>query len=389
MGLVDYDSSGSDDDTPTPLPPPPKAPSTSKKPFQKFISSGKIRVSLPTASTPATEVSAEEPPAKRARIGTGAHKFSGFNSLLPAPKNRASLRGSGTTNNTPTTHLEGNSSKSTSGAKNTPRVGVNLKTGAGPAWSRDGNQDESSGTGGIMGPEIPEGMTPAEDVKLVGKPQMFMPLSVVRKRAKKISPPKKTDAVSATPQPMRPEPVQTQKNLTSTTPTTDAPAEPAKPISLFSFASTADEAPQSNPDEAYIPLFETAASCVPELSATVQNVQETDISAPQAPQNLADLADSMHLSAAARRELFGRGRDATDFASSKLVNFNMDQEYAHNEALRAKGEEQVHNPLRAIQPGKHSLRQLVSQVQNQREALEESFAAGKNKRREAGSRYGW
>jgi hypothetical protein len=76
--------------------------------------------------------------------------------------------------------------------------------------------------------------------------------------------------------------------------------------------------------------------------------------------------------------------------AKKVINFNMDKEYEHNEALRASGEEQIHNPVRAIQGGgKHSLRKLVHNVQNQREALEDSFAKGKSNRKEASSRYGW
>jgi hypothetical protein len=98
----------------------------------------------------------------------------------------------------------------------------------------------------------------------------------------------------------------------------------------------------------------------------------------------------MNLSAAARRELFGRDKTgAKAQMAAKVLNFDMDREYAHNEAVRASGETQLHNPVRAIQPGKHSLRQLVNAVQTQKDALEESFAAGKSNKREAGSRYGW
>ncbi|KAJ8130323.1 hypothetical protein O1611_g3305 [Lasiodiplodia mahajangana] len=98
----------------------------------------------------------------------------------------------------------------------------------------------------------------------------------------------------------------------------------------------------------------------------------------------------MNLSAEARRELFGRrGAPSTNMAAAKVINFDTEKEYAHNEELRASGEQQIHNPLRGIAPGKHNLRQLVNQVQNQREALEESFAKGRAKQSEAGSRYGW
>ncbi|UZP41298.1 hypothetical protein NXS19_009114 [Fusarium pseudograminearum] len=68
----------------------------------------------------------------------------------------------------------------------------------------------------------------------------------------------------------------------------------------------------------------------------------------------------------------------------------MDKEYRHNEEIRAAGEEQTHNPVRAIQGGgKHSLRQLVQNAQSQRDALEDSFAKGKSNRKEAAGKYGW
>ena len=95
----------------------------------------------------------------------------------------------------------------------------------------------------------------------------------------------------------------------------------------------------------------------------------------------------MNLSAAARRELFGRG-GAPD-ARHVVTTFDTSTEYAHNEALRATGEQQIYNPVRAIAPGKHNLRQLVNQVHNQRDALEESFAQGKSNKNEAMARYGW
>ncbi|KAM4055305.1 mitotic checkpoint regulator, MAD2B-interacting domain-containing protein [Hirsutella rhossiliensis] len=93
------------------------------------------------------------------------------------------------------------------------------------------------------------------------------------------------------------------------------------------------------------------------------------------------------LSAAARRQLFGR--DGGPRAAKHVINFNTDQEYQHNETVRAAGEQQIHQPVRALQGGKHSLRQLVQNVHNQREALEDSFAKGKSNRKEASSRYGW
>ncbi|KAL5612763.1 hypothetical protein BROUX41_004152 [Berkeleyomyces rouxiae] len=399
MGLVDYDSSGSDDETPRAPPPPPKA---TKKPFQKLLDGGKIRVSLPSPSVSA-DAPADEPPAKRARTGAGAsaHKFSGFNSFLPAPKNRAGARASATARPASSTTAAASTDVGAAGEKSAPRAGLNLKTGAGPAWSRGGpaNGGDNDASGAVKGPEIPEGMTPAEDVKIVGKPLMFKPLSVMRKQAKKPTQAKKTGVIAPTPGNATARNTQSSKPVISEEPSVSKVADnraekaadstPEKPpkVALFSFAATED-APAPDTGEAYVPVFESFSAAVPTYNDITDTSTAAVVSA-EAPTNLAALADSMQLSATQRRELFGRGRDAVDLGSAKLVTFDMDQEYAHNEALRAKGEEQVHNPLRAIQPGKHSLRQLVSQVQNQREALEESFAAGKNKRREAGGRYGW
>lgn len=116
-------------------------------------------------------------------------------------------------------------------------------------------------------------------------------------------------------------------------------------------------------------------------------------SAPAAPmsgaQSLNDIASDLNLSAADRRQLFGRQKGGAVPQATKIINFNTDEEYRHNEELRAAGEQVVHNPVRAIAPGKHSLKQLVNAAANQKEALEESFAKGKSNRAEASSRYGW
>ncbi|KAI4156855.1 MAG: hypothetical protein LQ346_009128, partial [Caloplaca aetnensis] len=92
--------------------------------------------------------------------------------------------------------------------------------------------------------------------------------------------------------------------------------------------------------------------------------------------------------------LFGRQQQhptASSSATVNIVTFNTDAEYASNELLRQAGEQQQaqHNPVRALAPGKHSLKQLVSAASNQKDALEEQFASGRRNRKEAGSKYGW
>lgn len=105
-------------------------------------------------------------------------------------------------------------------------------------------------------------------------------------------------------------------------------------------------------------------------------------------ESLDTIADDLNLSAAARRELFGR--DGGNFAAKKVVNFNMDKEYQHNENVRAAGDQQAHKAVRSIQGGgKHSLQQLVQNVQNQKEALEDSFAKARSNKKATSSKYGW
>jgi hypothetical protein len=106
-------------------------------------------------------------------------------------------------------------------------------------------------------------------------------------------------------------------------------------------------------------------------------------------QSLDDIAGDLNLTIAQRRQLFGRQKDGRLQSATKVINFNTDQEYLHNEELRASGQQTMHNPVRSIAPGKHSLKQLVNAAQSQKEALEESFNKGRSNRAEASSRYGW
>ncbi|KAI1313562.1 mitotic checkpoint regulator, MAD2B-interacting-domain-containing protein [Xylaria venustula] len=419
MGLVDYSDSESDSETVTRPEPSVQqsAANNSKKPaFQKVVDRskpGKILVNLPGTSSGQGAFDAttneDEPPAKRARTTRGG-AFSGFNSFLPPPKN---------VRKKPVTSAA--SSNSSSGAKpaNAPRPGVHLKTGAVPGFSRnldddvgdDVNRDEKSasrgdGAGGVklpapksQQPTIPAGQKPADEVQLVGKPLMFKPLSVSRKK-----PVKKATTKTVTT-------ATTSSGNTPATTSTPAPTEPRaepppkKKISLFSISDESFEEPESKDQRSgvYEPLIDTddtletstanafaeydaqyGSYAAPLQAATVSSASGT------AYNSLDNIASDMNLSAAARRELFGRrGAPSTDMAAAKVINFDTEREYAHNEALRASGEQQIYNPVRAIAPGKHNLRQLVSQVQNQRDALEESFAKGKAKQSEAGSRYGW
>ncbi|KAF4983862.1 hypothetical protein FZEAL_803 [Fusarium zealandicum] len=393
MGLVDYsDSEGSGSEAEAPVKATPKPTASSKKPFQKVVdrsNPGKIVVSLPQLSS--DNPKSEEPPAKRAKTG-GSGRFSGFNSFLPAPKNA----------NKP----KPIPAAATIGGP--PRPGVHLKTSAAVGFSReaedDGDLSREDTSGGLSlsqpkasaQPSIPEGQQPADEVKLVGKPLMFKPLSVARnpqKKKKKLNP---GVAKPASPAP--------QQGLAGSNGTgadaglVPAPAPAPKKVSLFSLHTEEPSEPAYSGKQpgAYEPMFGTQ-----EVSAAYDDgsygnyaqyadLPQTGPAATTLPgsESLDTVADDLHLSASQRRELFGRGGLGKQ-AAKKVINFNMDREYQHNEELRAAGEEQIHNPVRALQGGKHNLRQLVQNVQNQREALEDSFAKGKSNRKEASSKYGW
>ncbi|KAK4196645.1 mitotic checkpoint regulator, MAD2B-interacting-domain-containing protein [Triangularia verruculosa] len=394
MGLVDYSDSDSDSEVPQPqAQKPAPAPTTSatntKKPFQKLIGgSGKIVVNLPTASAADTAADNDEPPAKRAKTMTGRSRFGSFGSFLPPPKKTAAIAASSSSADTST---------KTPGSTFAPRV--NLKTGAEPAFVRGGDDgseygSSASGGGGLnlpapkksSGPSIPEGQKPESEVKLVGKPLMFKPLSVARKKTG-LNAKKKTTATAT---------VATQVPPRVSTPIegviTDPPVPPSpqkKHISLFSVddEDTRPSAPTTSASTgAYEPLF-TAAEPSPTYAPTYQIAHDVRVPPPtegSQPSNAGPDAFA-GLSKAARRELFGRSEQIP----TNMINFNMEAEYNSNEALRQSGEQQVYNPIRSIAPGKHSLRQVVNMAQNNQSALEDSFAKGKQNKSAAAGRYGW
>ncbi|PHH84860.1 hypothetical protein CDD83_1257 [Cordyceps sp. RAO-2017] len=386
MVLVDYsesEASGSESEAPPParVPPPGPKPAPAKKPFQKVVdrsNRGKIIVNLPRVSAvDDKDGRVEEPPAKRARTAGGG-LFSGFNALLPAPKN------AGKAPPRPT-------------AGQAVRPIMSLKTSADPGFRRETEPVQADGSEKPKrAPNLPspnfgvEASEPHEQeqevqIKPVGKPLMFRPLSVSRNTNKK-----KTAAGGAPK-------VSTEASAVggATEALRAAARAPApKKAPLFSLHSEDEPKPATTTSQAsrtYKPLFEIN----PQPEVASQDYDHLAAQTPEGPspatgpraERLDSIADDLNLSAAARRELFGRG--GGDLAAKQVVNFNMDQEYQHNESIRANGDQQIHNPIRSIQGGKHSLRQLVQKVQNQREALEESFAQGKSNRKEASSRYGW
>ena len=394
MPLVSYsDSEDSDPEAKIAVQPIAKSITAPSKPaFQKVVDRSnphKITVHLPEASKGLGERldTEQEPPSKRARLGAGS--FGDFNSLLPAPK-RA------------TTNITGNGGSSR---------GVGLKTGAAPGFSRDAQvatdagifakeelrvEDADSSVGG-QGPKPsheediePQKEQKSDSAKKGGR-AMFKPLSVARKPKKK-RPDRAEDAAIA-------------RSMGAAS--TDEVAT-FKKASLFSIDSESGMKDDRHGLEGeYRPMIYGSARSSgrpaedsdighnpPETSETsvdsTENPNGTSATLPSsqgASQSLDAIAADLNLSASAKRQLFGRNKNKASEVS--VVNFDTDQEYAANELLRQAGEQALHNPVRSIAPGKHSLKQLVNAASHQKDALEEHFASGKRNKKEAGSKYGW
>ncbi|KUI58349.1 hypothetical protein VP1G_05645 [Cytospora mali] len=430
MGLVDYSDSDSDSDSPgapAPQKPATSQPAAKQQPFQKLVDTAnpnKILVNLPSASSAKEDAThADDNPAKRRKIGAaggGGGRFGGFSSFLPPPKATATSRPLG---------------GSGAGKAAPPRVGVNLKTSSEAAFCRDSPSDFGDGkddrateegnssTGSSLGlrlpapkasaqPSIPEEQKPEEEVKLVGKPLMFKPLSVARKPRKKAggvkaattAAPKAVDGQGAASGPSIPAVPAAQKEA----PQAEAAPSKRKKVSLFTMTDDTPPSVEAAPEESasYEPEFTSYDNDSAftdgyasydahqhqqqqQYTGYMQQQQPTNASAD--PNSLDSIADDLNLSAAARRELFGRDGPPSSSTAKSVINFNLDQEYRHNEELRSSGalDQQKHNPLRAIKPGKHSLQQLVNQVQSQRDALEENFAKNRSTQKSAGAKYGF
>ena len=388
MALVGYsDSESSDEGESKPSALKLSAPKHSKPTILKSMdrsSTGKIKVSLPDVRPNAqvVEKHLDEPQAKRPRLGGEGGGIANFNSFLPAPK-RTALQNK-------------------DGVQRRLGKGVNLKTGATRGFDRSlpdsiapnrnisevTYQEDNDSMESFHELDLAEansestldnGLTIDSVVK---KPAtMFKPLSVTRK------PPKKKTATLAS----SPASAKIESKVES------------QPTTKVSFFSTGDNVERENafprpgidaqpysyemiqepePREklSFLPSFQVPPPNAPSSSG---NFQEDERGA----QSLDSIAVDLNLSASARRQLLGRGKQKG--AATNVVNFNIDEEYAANEALRQAGEVQSHNPVRAIASGKHSLKQLVDAATNQKDALEEQFASGRRNKKEAGTKYGW
>ncbi|EDU42677.1 conserved hypothetical protein [Pyrenophora tritici-repentis Pt-1C-BFP] len=414
--LADYSDSESDSEAPS-------APKIAAKPapkpsFQKVVdrsNPGRIKVNLPGASQSRQDkddIQDDAPPAKKPRLG-GQSSFGGFNAMLPAPKK-------------PNVNAISASESAKTGSRGLGKglaSGVNLKTGAEPAFKREPRveTDEYDETGNPIKKEpmkkedframlnLPPPKTevkketqvkaPAENTQPTPAPQhvpkpaapRFVPMSVGKgKKKKPVVPrptPKSTDRTS-TPS--------TNAQDSQALPTATAPRKPK--VSLFGVSNEPEPTVSKAPtDTQYQPLLYGADE---EQAPTIPSEPFLDHSAytttqptptPSGPSDLTNIASELNLTPAERRQLFGKQRrDAPDLSSAHIAEFNTDAEYAHNERLRQQGEAVSHNPLKSITgTGKNSLRSLVNVATTQKEALEDHFAAGHRNKKEAGNRYGW
>lgn len=409
MGLVGYsDSEGSDTEDVKPESSKVSTTLTTgssdavpKTKFEKVATGNKIRVNLPGASAGSVSSSAEandlnnDRPAKRVKSSSA---FSGINSFLPAPKNPgAKSSGSG-----------GGGGLLSNGRGSGIGRGISLKTGAAPAFSRelpevdnsaytpaaeDGDYDEFGRRqeAAISIPTLDEQANKQEDVvgKPAARPMMFKPLSVSRKPTKKKPP---MHATATTPSATSPAAHPKVATVHAPSPALAVGVTTPKPKQSL-FSSYQDEpTPISEPraHNDYQPEFVGTGDAEEPLQDQYETTQSYTAPPPsniQAPtDDLQSLASTLNLTPAQRRQLFGRG----DTSSAKLTNFNLAQEYsANNQLMQDDANAPVHNPVRSIAPGKHSLQQLVNQAANQRDALEESFASNKRNKAAAGSKYGW
>ena len=407
MNLVNYsDSETSDLEQAATV----KTKPSTKPSFEKVVDRSnphKIRVQLPKlldeADNALGSTIGREPPSKRPRTGGGA--FSGFNSLLPAPKRHGPI-------------AEGSAPASNGRAKGDGTKRISLKTGIEPAFERR-TASELEEQGELVTrleredavrttDEAPHELlekpiireTNATDPssegssQIIKKSTMFKPLSVARKsQTKKIPWVEKPSATAPS------DDGRTRLKAPSAAPKASLfPLETLDPPNLTS-QTDGDYKPMIYESR----LMEGSTTATPFAEVSTQEEKEDDAvilengaqptNTPEVGSTLDSIASDLGLSDSAKRRLFGRqkgaGRQVQDLSAVNVINFSTDQEYAANEALRASGEAVQHNPVRAIAPGKHSLQQLVNAASSQKGALEEHFATGRRNKKEAGSRYGW
>lgn len=356
MALVNYSDSEESDTEALITTPAPKAAAPAKPKLINRTESKKIKVELPQIRPEPGQADAQEPAPKRART---AGAFSGFNSLLPAPKKTG---------------------------QNAPKPGVSLKTSSEAAFSRTPVPTLPTGGGDDDGNEAGKESLPVavekkeEEPKIVGKPTRFMPLSVAnaKKKKKPIHGPKVPAAAKSISSPVGAASQQPVQDVIQE----EAPPKAKPKMSLFSFGGEEKTAPTEKHSSSYQPEFADPEANIAEDATAAQTQQAP---APSSANTLSNIASDLDLTPAQRRQLFGRG----GVNAGNIAHFNMDAEYRSNQEMAASGETFEHRQVKTIAPGKHSLQQLVNNVKSQTDALEDKWAEGRRNRGEGGSKYGF
>lgn len=376
MALVTYsDSEASDVEAPPVAAAVKNESKTQVAPAFQKTEHRKIKVDLPSLK-PETHDAEPERPTKRARVDGG-----GFNSLLPAPRRTMEKSGIGR--------------------------GINLKTSSEAAFNRDARttpdahaevNDASTLNGTIKFPaEEESGQTPGSASstapKLLGKATRFKPLSVQAGQKKKRN--------------VGPQPAATQLNVangndrspgvratTSNSNADDGRLPLAKPKRFLFSVPAIDDVPSSGPEAkhgTYEAIVDNGLQLNNDLSSEAASTPNQSQAVPLDPadsDSLKSLTAGMDLTSAQRRQLFGR-HSKNGNKDLQFAHFDMEAEYASNEALRQSGEAVEHRAVKAIAPGKHSLQQLVNNARSQQDNLEDKWAEGRRERGEGSSRYGW
>ncbi|KAL9058447.1 MAG: hypothetical protein Q9162_001742 [Coniocarpon cinnabarinum] len=365
--------------------------STNRPAFEKVVDdsdSSKIRISLPSHGDDHERSlegdGADGPPAKRPKT-SGA--FSGFGSLLPAPKNQISSK----------TAISGGSVLARNkGSQSAGRI--NLKTSATPAFSREAQQgpnNDEEDTNAATFDHLTIEQLPSSSAREEPEPNdvpgagtnsiVFKPLSVSRKPKKK-KPPAGIENNNSVQ-------LEGKRGAASNLSASDqihgvAPKKTKVPLFGSSATPSVTEI-RGQAGHEYEPILDDEDNPDPEdgENVPVEPATKTPGLETTQSQDLNKLANSLGLSASERRQLFGRGGKPTN---AQVAQFNLAQEYKHNQRLQENEESTPsHNPVKSIAPGKHSLQQLVSAAQTNKDALDESFARGKSNKKAAGSKYGW
>lgn len=391
MALVGYPDSDSSDDA---VDLKSKGPSV-KPAFRKVVDRAHphiIRIAIAEGASSIAPAEEAEPPKKRARLESDT--VSGFNALLPAPKRAAAVGG----------HVVRNGGL---------RGGVGLKTAATPGFIRE--ESRSKGIAGDGQLEDNEGIyndngtdegssdrthamneedrtvlpkfEPKADVPKQGNAMMFKPLSVARNKKKK-GPPVAVECDNDGLAIIKASQQQTKPKISLFAAEDTEKYPDSSSLTTEDYQPMIYQTPNPDPEQAYSPIPNHSQPPENHLSPPSAAINTPDPSPSNPQQSLSTIAADLNLSASAKRQLLGR-HPPTDQSNIKIVNFSTDQEYAANELMRQAGEQVQHNTVRAIAPGKHSLKQLVNAASSQKDAFEEQFASGRRNKKEAGSRYGW